>query len=128
MTTTRKRRASNALGEPVAFITAIQAVLFVLATHGKLEFIGINSKNDVALVIAVLAALEALYVAFATDETVLAPLVAVVKAAVNLSVLYGFHLSEDDLGMIIAGITAVVGGWHRNSVSWLHQGKFTLAS
>jgi hypothetical protein len=120
--------AKTGLGEPVAIVSAIQAVLVLLVSFGKLDALGLHSQGDVALVVAVLAAVAMVYLAWSTHQTLLAPLVQVVQAGVALGVIYGLHLTTEQTGLVIAALTAVFGAFHRTQTSPLVQGNFHLAA
>lgn len=102
--------------EPVAIIGSIQALLYMAVSFGWLDRIGLDGRDDVALVVGVMAAVEALTVAYATHETLLAPAVAVFKALVALGVLYGFHITDEQAATVITVITAFLAFKQRENV------------
>lgn len=102
--------------EPAAIVGAIQAVLVLAVSFGWLDFIGLKGQGDVALVVGVLSALSAAYLAYVTSETLLAPVVEVFKAALALATIYGFAITTEQTGMVIALITAVFAAFQRTQV------------
>ena len=110
--------------EPVAITAAIQAALALMVSFGWLEWMGFNSQGDVAAVVLVLTTAEALYIAYVTNETLLAPVIAFFKAILSLGAVYGFGLTDEQTGTAIAVITAVFGLLQRTQVSPLEQPTF----
>lgn len=116
--------------EPVAIIGAVQATLYMLVAFGKLDFIGLDGKDDVAIVVGVMAAVEAVVVAYNTHETLLAPLTALLKAALALGVIYGFHVTDEQAATVITVITAFLAYKQRENVTAVkeQQGSFALVA
>lgn len=116
--------------EPVAIFTALQTVLVMLISFGKLDFIGLDSVDDAAIVVAVLAAAEAVVVAYKTKQTVLGPIMALVKAALALGALYSFNITDEQTSTVYAAVTAVVILLQRQNTDALRdtKGNFALAA
>lgn len=110
-------RLRNLAGEPVAIVGAIQAALVMAVSFHWLDGIGLHSQHDVALVVVVVSALGAIYEAYVTHHTVLAPVVQLFQALVNLGVIYGLHISTEQTGMVVAFITAAFALFHRTQTS-----------
>lgn len=102
--------------EPVAYVGLVQVVLALLVSFGWLEFIGLRGQADVGLVVGVLSGIAALYLAFVTNETLLAPAVEAVKALLSLGVIYGLHLTAEETGLLISVVVAVIAFFHRGAV------------
>ncbi len=102
--------------EPAAILASVTAVLSLLVGFGALEVIGLSSAADVGIVGAVLAAISAIYLAFATNESLLAPIVQLFKAGAALGAIYGLNLSAEESGLAILAIEAVFTAWHRDQV------------
>jgi hypothetical protein len=120
--------ARNAGGEPVAVVAAVQAVLVMMVSFGWLDGIGLHSQHDVGLVVIVVSALGAVYQAWITHRTLLAPLVQLVQASVSLGAIYGLHITTEQTGMLVTAITAVFAAFHWNATSPLERGSFKLAA
>lgn len=101
--------------QPVVWVGLIQAVLVTLVSFGWLSFIGLDSQQDVGLVAAVLFAAGALYLAFVTSESWLAPAVEVLKALFALGAIYGLSVTTEQTGLLIGLLTV--------AFSFVHQGK-----
>jgi hypothetical protein len=112
--------------EPAAIVGAIQALLVLAVSFGWLDAVGLKGQDDVALVVGVLAALSALYLAYVTSETLLAPVIEVFKAALALGVIYGFAITTEQTGMVIAALTAVFAAFQRTQVSPLPEPTFSV--
>lgn len=110
--------------EPAVLVAAIQAVLTMAVSFGWLEFIGLKGQDDVAVVVVVVAALAALYLAYVTSETLLAPVVELFKALLALGAIYGFAITTEQTGMVIAVITALFAAFQRTQVSPLSTPTF----
>lgn len=111
--------------EPAAIIAGIQAVLALLLAFGVLEPLGLRGQTDLAVVVALLNGLGALYLAWGTTETALAAVVEVVKGAIALGAIYGLSISAEETGLLIAAITAVSTAWFRGQTSPLDRGSFS---
>lgn len=112
--------------EPAAIIATIQAVLALLIGFRALDFIGLRGQDDLALVMAVVCGLSALYLAYVTSETLLAPVIEVIKAALALGVIYGLQINAEQTALLIAAVTAIIGGWQRGQVSPLVHPTFEV--
>jgi hypothetical protein len=112
--------------EPAAIVGAIQALLALAISFGWLAGVGLTTQDDLALVMAVVSGVAALYLAYVTSETLLAPVVEVIKADLALAAIYGFHLTTEQTGFAIAAITAVLAGWQRDRTSPLTHPSFTV--
>ena len=112
--------------EPAAIVGAIQALLALAISFGWLAGLGLTTQDDLALVMAVVSGAAALYLAYVTSETLLAPVIEVFKAALALAAIYGFHLTTEQTGFAIAAITAVLAGWQRGQTSPLTRPSFKV--
>lgn len=110
--------------EPAAIVGAIQAVLVLGVSFGWFQFIGLKGQGDVALVVGVLSALAAVYLAYVTSETLLAPVIEVFKAGLALAAIYGFAITTEQTGMVIAVITAVFAAFQRTQAAPLANPSF----
>lgn len=111
--------------DPAALLAAVQVILALLLSFGVLDVIGLKGQDDLAVLVTVLGALVALYLAWGTTETALAALVEVVKAAVALAAIYGLQITTEQTGLLIAAITAVTTAWLRTQTSPLARGSFS---
>lgn len=111
--------------EPAAIIGAIQSVLVLAVSFGWLDGIGLKGQDDVALVVGVLTAIAAAALAYLTRDTLLAPVIEVFKAALALAVIYGFSITLEQTGFVVAGITALFAAFQRTQTSPLPKGSFT---
>lgn len=111
--------------EPAAIVGAIQAVLALAVSFGWLEFIGLKGQGDVALVVGVVTALSAVYLAYVTNETLLAPVIEVFKASLAMAAIYGLSITTEQTGLVIAALTALFAGYQRTQVSPLSNPTFT---
>lgn len=93
--------------EPAAIVAAIQAVLALLIGFGTLEPIGLSTQTDLAVVMGVVGAVAALYLAYVTSETLLAPVVEVLKASLALGAIYGLAITAEETALLIATVTAI---------------------
>lgn len=100
--------------EPVVISNAIEGILAALLAFHMLGFVGIDSAEEIAIVMAVVSASLGLYVAYVTKDTLLAGVLALVKAVVALIAAYGYDLSAEQLAQLLAAITVVFALWHSN--------------
>lgn len=94
--------------EPVVVGSAIEGLLALVISFHWLAFIGLDSAQAEAVVMAVVFAVIGLYVAAVTHETLLAALLALAKAVIALLAFYHYDLSQDQIATILAAITVVV--------------------
>lgn len=111
--------------EPAAILAGIQAIIALLIGFGALAPIGLAGAGDAVIVSAVLSAAFAVYLAFATNETLLAPVVELFKAGTALAAVYGLNLTAEQSALAITAIQGVITAWHRGNVVPL-VGKKTL--
>lgn len=123
-----RSQVTSLAGEPVAIVGAVQTLLIVAISFGWLKFVGLNSQNDVMTVVAVLSAAGAVYLAYKTSRTLLAPVMQLFSALAAVAAIYGFHLSTEQTGAIVAAITALLAIFHQSQVSPLAEGSFDLAA
>jgi hypothetical protein len=113
------------LGRDPAFIlAAVQAGLAMLLSFGWLKFIGLDSQEDLAILVGVLAALSAAYLSWGTSETMLAAVIELFKGLVGLGAIYGLSITTEQTGLVIAFITALFTGYLRTQTSPLEVGSF----
>lgn len=110
--------------EPAAYVALIQAALALAVAFGWLKGLGLNTQQDVGLVVGVLSALAAVYLAWVTSATLLAPVIEATKAGLALGVIYGLNISLEQTGLLIAFITVAVGFFQRTQVTPLPSGSF----
>jgi uncharacterized membrane protein (UPF0136 family) len=99
--------------EPAFWVGVIEALIALLVTF-KLDGL---SQEQAALWIAAVVAVGGLVTAWATRDTALAALVAVVKAVLVLGVAYGLTVTEEQIGLVAALVTTVGAGWLRTQTS-----------
>jgi len=121
-------KASTGYGNPTLWVAAIQSILILLCSFGKLGFLGLNTQDDVALLVVVLNCLGALYLAWATKNTLLAPVVELLKAVVAFGAIYGLSWTTDQTAMAIVVINSVFAAFHWKATGPEPQGKFTLVA
>lgn len=110
-------RTSTLGGEPVIIVAAIASALYMADSFGWLKPIGIHGQNSVALLVIVLSAAGGVYTAIVTHHTILAPVVALFTALVNLGVIYGLHITTEQTGLVVTFITALFALFHRTQTS-----------
>lgn len=114
--------------EPAAVVAAIQAALVMAVSFGWLEGVGLKNQDDIALLVGILTAAGALFLAYKTSETLLAPVIELFKALLAFGAIYGFALTTDQTATVIAAITMGFGLAHRTQTSPLRQGNFQLTA
>lgn len=112
--------------EPAALIGAIQALLIVAISFHWLDGIGLHSQGDVMAVVVVMSTLAAVVLAYKTHATLLAPAIELFKALAAVAVIYGFRLTTEQTGSLVAAITVVLALFQRTQVIPLKHGNFTL--
>lgn len=110
--------------EPAAIVGAVQALLALAVSFGWLEWALLDSQDDVAVVVGVTSAGFAVYLAWVTNETLLAPVVEVTKAVLALGAIYGLQVTTEQTGLLVAAITMLLALWQRGQVSPLAQPTF----
>lgn len=128
VTSTHARATAGFHFDPVVIAAGIQALLLFLVSFGYLSFIGLKGQNDVAVVMVVVYALGAVYTAYRTNRTLLAPVIELFKALLGLGAIYGLHLTNDQTGMLIVLITSVFSLFHQTQVIPLKKGTFSLVA
>lgn len=99
--------------EPAFWVGVLEALIALLVTFNLSGL----STEQAGLWVAVIVAVGGLATAWATRDTALAALVAVVKAALVLGVAYGLHVTQEQIGLIAALVTTFGAGWLRTQTS-----------
>jgi len=110
--------------EPAALVAAVQALLAFLISFHALDFIGLDTQADLAVVVVVLNAAGAFYVAWKTKDTLLGPVVELFKALLALGMIFGFALTTEQTGLAVIFITAALGLFNRQATKPLLGGSF----
>lgn len=111
--------------EPAVIVGAIQSALALLLGFGLLDFIGLDTEADVAIVVGAVAAVSALYLAYVTSGTLLAPVLEVFKALLALGAIYGLSITAEQTGLAIAALTTGFSLYQRDRVEPLTVPSFT---
>jgi len=99
--------------EPVVISNAAEALLTAALAFHLLNFIGIDSPEEVGTIMAVVTAAMGVYVAYCTHDTLLAASIAFVKACVLLFAVYGYNVTDHQLAVIVTLMTAAAATFHR---------------
>lgn len=83
------------------------------------------TKTQATLITAAFLALMGVYVAYVTKETLLSVGIGAAQALVALAVGFGFHISDETSGSIIAILTVVLGSFNHAQNSPLVVPSFT---
>lgn len=119
-------RNRNIFGkEPAFWVSTIQLVLLALMSINSIKGdLGLSDER-VALIMVVVNALSAVYLAWAMRETMLAALIEVVKGVVALLVAYGLEFTTDQMNLIMGTIALVGGAYLRDQASPLVRPSFS---
>lgn len=111
--------------EPSMIVGLIESTLVLLLTAGLLKFVGINTQEEVGILMAVVSAVLGVYVAYVTSETLLAAVVGLIKAAVALGAVYKLNITLDQTAALIAFVTMTISFWQRTQTSPMTHPSFT---
>lgn len=106
--------------EPAAVVGAVQAVVALLVTIG---LIGWNPEQ-VALLMAGLAAVLGVIVAAVTRDTMLGFIITLVNAIAAIVVGFGFALNPEVTSGVVAAITLAFGLFQRTQTSPTRDASF----
>lgn len=113
--------------EPVVISNAIEGILAALLAFHLLGWAGINTADEIAVVMAVVSSGLGLYVAYVTKDTLLAAVLGFVKAAAALIAAYGYDLTPEQLAQLLAAITVVFALWHQRATGPAVAPSFNLS-
>jgi len=99
--------------EPAAWAGLVQGLL---ALALSLHLVGLTAEN-VGLIMACFTAAMGVYVAWATRDTMLGVIVALVNSSAALAIGYGLDLSTETTSATIAVVTVLVGFFQRTQTS-----------
>lgn len=106
-------RAQTIFGrEPAAWVGLIEGIVALLTVFA----LGVTSTSG-ALIIALAAAAAGAYTAWATRDTMLAAVLAVVKALLALVVYYGLELTLEQQAAVLGFVPIALGLWQRTQTS-----------
>ena len=106
--------------EPAVIAGTVEAGLVLLLSFGLFNL----TQDTIGLIMAVVTAALGLYVAYVTSETLLAAVLAFIKAALALSAVYGFSLSVEQTGALLAFVSVAFGFYQRTQTSPLVNPSF----
>lgn len=110
--------------EPAVIVGTIEAALVLLLSFGLFDL----SQETVGLIMAVVIAAFGVYTAYVTSETLLAAVLAFIKAAVALATVYGFTLTDAQMGAVLAFVSVVFALFQRTQTSPLNVPTFGYVS
>ena len=99
--------------EPAVIAGTIEAGLVLLLSFGLFDL----TQDTIGLIMAVVVAAMGLYVAYVTSETLLAGVLSFIKAALALSAVYGFSLTVEQTGALLAFVSVAIGFYQRTQTS-----------
>lgn len=110
--------------DPAALLAALQAALTLALSFGWLAWAGLSTQTDLALLLAVLNGVSALYLAWGTTETALSAVVELFKALVAFATIFGLSISVEETALAIVLINAIATAFLRTQTSPLDRGSF----
>lgn len=102
--------------EPASILSGIEAVLTLIITFGVGQGLGI-SQEFYGPFIALVSAGVGAYIAWTTKDTGLGYYLGAVKAGVALIAVYGFTITDAQLGALLAVVTVGVGLFNRQATT-----------
>lgn len=111
--------------DPAALLALVQAALTLALSFGLLAWAGLSTQVDLALLLGVLNALSAVYLAWGTTETALAAVVELFKGLVAFGAVYGLSISIEQTALAIVLINAIATAFLRTQTSPLTNGSFS---
>lgn len=102
--------------EPASVLSGIEALLTLVIAFGLGQGLGID-QNFYGPFIALVSAGIGAYIAYATKDTGLGYYLGFVKAAVAMVAVYGFTITDAQLGALLAVVTVGVGLFNRQATS-----------
>ncbi len=106
--------------EPAVIVGTIEAALVLLLSFGLFDL----TQDTIGLIMAVVTAALGLYLAYVTSETLLAGVLGLIKAALALSAVYGFSLSIEQTGALLAFVSVAFALFQRTQTSPLDNPTF----
>lgn len=106
--------------EPAVIVGTIEAALVLVLSFGLFNL----SQETVGLIMAVVIAAFGLYTAYVTSETLLAAALSFIKAALALATVYGFTLTDAQMGALLAFVSVVFALFQRTQTSPLPEPSF----
>lgn len=102
--------------EPASILSGVEALLTLIISFGIGQALGVNQEFYGPFIALISAGMGA-YIAYATKDTGLGYYLGFVKAAVALIAVYGFTISDAQLGALLAVVTVGVGLFNRQATS-----------
>jgi hypothetical protein len=116
--------------EPAVIVGLIQAVLALAVSFGVLAFVGIKGQVELGIVMGVVIAVLDLYVTYVTRRALLAAAIGLVKALGAFVAIYGYALTVEQTGSVIAVLTFGLALFHQSQTEPLLKAdhSFDLAA
>jgi len=99
--------------EPAVYTGLLAAVLALVVSIDKFDF----SAEEAAAIMGVIFAVLGVYTAWVTDQTLLGVFIGLAEAVIACAAVYGFDLTVDQTGAVMALITSAAGFAQRTQVS-----------
>jgi hypothetical protein len=102
--------------EPSAWVGLVEALIALLIMFPAVNAAGLT-QEWATIVLAVVSAAAGVFTAWATRDTMLGAILGLVKAGVGLVAFYGFALTTDQQGALLAAVAVLVGFFQRTQTT-----------
>jgi hypothetical protein len=99
--------------EPVVVSNFIEGLLAMALAFKILNPIGIDTAEEMAVIMAVVSSGLGLYVAYVTKDTLLGAMQGFVKATIVLFAAFGYNLTSEQTGALLGIVVLGAAIWHR---------------
>ena len=106
--------------EPAVIVGTLEAGLVLLLSFGLFDL----TQDTIGLIMAAVTAAFGVYIAYVTSETLLAAVLAFLKSALALSAVYGFSLSMEQTGALLAFVSVAFALFQRTQTEPLENPTF----
>lgn len=114
--------------EPVVITNFVEGILALALAFHLLDFIGVDTAEEMAVIMAVVTTAMGVYIAYVTRDTLLGAVQGLIKAVIVLFAAFGYDLDAQQTAAIL-GITVLGAAlWHRTQTGPAVLAGFNLSS
>lgn len=100
--------------EPVVIVNFVEGGLAFALAFGMLQGIGVDTAEEMAVIMAVVASSLGVYIAYVTRDTLLGALTGFAKAGIALGAAFGYDLTATQTSALLTGLAVLMAMWHSN--------------
>lgn len=99
--------------EPVVVTNFVEGVLGLCLAFGLLNGLGVDTAEEMAVIMAVVTTATGVYVAYVTKDTLLGAVQGLAKAVIVCAAAFGYNLTAEQTAAVLGVLVVGAALWHR---------------